>query len=498
MNLLRNDYLATMSTFSILWFDLLLQPTTQMGLRAQVRADLGQILLGALFLSVGLAVLLLAGLRRRFKDLSLVFFGLCGVLYGVRLFSSSGATPLLFDVPPVLWSYLTAFITYVMPVPFVVFLEQFMGRGWKSSIRRMWQLQLLYAVVAIPLSSIRHNPWEAISLNSPLVLLMIVVIFGNLIRMVPRMTGELKLTWAGATIFMIFILNANLVQRNLLPWRWTAEPIGLLIFICFLGYAVAHRFFTNEKQLLAIEQEMNTARRIQSSILPQQMPEVPGLQLAARYLPMTAVAGDFYDFLILDGKGMGILVADVSGHGVPAALIASMVKVSFASQAPRASDPASVLTGMNQIFCGKFEREFITAGYLLLDMNNRKLVYAGAGHPAPLLWKRPEHKIVTLSENGLILGQFASAEYANLYLPLEPGDRILLYTDGILEAANSKGEFFGEGRLRTFIEEQDHSSPEHFADALLEYLFHWIGKRAGETLDDDLTLIVVDVEACSV
>jgi sigma-B regulation protein RsbU (phosphoserine phosphatase) len=483
-----------MSVSFILSFGFFFQRPTPIDLRAQLRADVGQILLAVLFVSVGVAVLILAGLRRRFKDLSLVSFGVCGVLYGVRLFSSSGTTPLLFDVPPILWVYTTAFITYAIPVPFVVFLEQFMGRGWKSSIRRLWQLQGLYAVVAIPLSGFRHNPWEAGGWNNSLVILIIVVIFGNLFHMVPRLAGELKVFWAGVTIFMIFILNANLVQRGLLPWRWTAEPIGLLIFIGFLGYAVAHRFFTNEKQLLAIEQEMATARRIQSSILPQQMPKVPGIHLAARYLPMAAVAGDFYDFLVLDGKGMGILVADVSGHGVPAALIASMVKVSFASQAPQASDPARVLTGMNQIFCGKFEREFITAGYLLLDMGKRKLVYAGAGHPSPLLLRRSQNKIYELSENGLIMGQFPEAHYVNTELDLGPGDRILLYTDGILEATNSSGEFFGEERLKRFLEAQEHRSPGRCADALLERLFQWSGKRAGETLDDDLTLIVVDIE----
>lgn len=486
-----------MSLFSILLFGFFLQSSTPIQLRAQLRADLGQVVLAVLFASVGVAVLILAGLRRRFKDLSLVSFGLCGVLYGVRLFSSSGTTSLLFDVPPILWVYTTAFITYFIPVPFVVFLEQFMGRGWKSSIRRLWQLQALYAAVAIPLSGFRHNPWEAGGWNSSLVILIIVVIFGNLFHMLPRLAGELKVFWAGVTIFMIFILNANLVQRGLLPWRWTAEPIGLLIFIGFLGYAVAHRFFTNEKQLLAIEQEMITARRIQASILPQHMPEVLGLNLAARYLPMAAVAGDFYDFLVPDGKGMGILVADVSGHGVPAALIASMVKVSFASQAPVALDPAAVLTGMNQVFCGKFEREFITAGYLLLDMGNRKFVYAGAGHPSPLLLKRSENKIYEFSENGLIMGQFPEAHYVNAELDIGPGDRIVLYTDGIPETTNPSGEFFGEERLKQFLEAQEHRSPGRFADALLEQLFQWSGKRSGETLDDDLTLIVVDIDTAA-
>src|SRR5208337_581931 len=116
-------------------------------------------------------------------------------------------------------------------------------------------------------------------------------------------------------------------------------------------------------QLLTIKHEMETARQIQLSILPREIPSLPGLDMAARYIPMTSVAGDFYDFIQIDEKRIGVLVADVSGHGMPAALISSMLKIALASQTAFASDPARVLTGLNQALCGKFKGHFVTAAY---------------------------------------------------------------------------------------------------------------------------------------
>src|ERR1700689_3766689 len=128
-----------------------------------------------------------------------------------------------------------------------------------------------------------------------------------------------------------------------------------------------------ESQLLIIQREMDKARQIQLSILPFQIPPIQHVDIAARYLPMTAVAGDFYDFIVVDEKRIGILVADVSGHGMPAALIASMLKIALAAQEPHAADPAQVLLGLNQALCGKFQRHYVTAAYLFVDMQKRTL-----------------------------------------------------------------------------------------------------------------------------
>src|SRR5205085_9968832 len=117
-----------------------------------------------------------------------------------------------------------------------------------------------------------------------------------------------------------------------------------------------------------------------ASILQKLVPAVRGLAIAARYLPMTAVAGDFFDFLDLGEGRVGILVADVSGHGVPAALIASMVKVALVAQSAHADDPARVLSGLNQVFCGRLDRHFVTAAYAFLEPAAGRLRYGAAGH----------------------------------------------------------------------------------------------------------------------
>ena len=118
------------------------------------------------------------------------------------------------------------------------------------------------------------------------------------------------------------------------------------------------------RQLLDINNELEMAREIQLSILPHEIPKISGLEIAARYSPMSSVAGDFYDFIIVDEKRVGILIADVSGHGLPAALIASMLKVVLAAQSPYAFDPARVLAGLNQSLRGKFKKHFVTAAYV--------------------------------------------------------------------------------------------------------------------------------------
>src|ERR1700704_4331032 len=158
-------------------------------------------------------------------------------------------------------------------------------------------------------------------------------------------------------------LHANLLGIKILTGH-NVEFLGFLVFVAALGYVSAYRTFANEERLIAINKELEIARRIQSFTLPQCVPTLAGLEIAARYAPMSAVAGDFYDFLCVDKKRVGILVADVPGHGMPAALIASMLKVAFASQAAHAHDPVRVLTGLNRSLCGRLERTSVTAALL--------------------------------------------------------------------------------------------------------------------------------------
>ena len=247
------------------------------------------------------------------------------------------------------------------------------------------------------------------------------------------------------------------------------------------------------QQLLAIQKELETARQIQQSILPESLPQIAGLDIAARYIPMAAVAGDFYDFIVLDNKQVGILVADVSGHGMPAALIASMLKIALAAHTDNAADPAKLLQGLNQALCGKFQHHYVTAAYAFVDMEKRTLTYAGAGHPPLLLWGGTSAGVREISENGLFLGRFDFATYSSVEVPLAPGDWGLLFTDGISETTNDAQVEFGTERFRQFLAGERNTSADQLADRLLEELSRWSARRPGEDLHDDITMVAIHV-----
>jgi serine phosphatase RsbU (regulator of sigma subunit) len=207
---------------------------------------------------------------------------------------------------------------------------------------------------------------------------------------------------------------------------------------------------------------------------------------------MTAVAGDFYDIVHVGKRQICILIADVSGHGVGAALIASMIKVAFASQTQNMANPAEVLNLMNRILSDKLESNFITAGCFFIDVDEGTMLYAGAGHPPLLLWRKSEQRMYELCENGPLIGPFPDAVYPNAKMNIEQGDRIILYTDGIIEATNTSASFFGDDSFQEFIKANENVPAEPFTDMFLKHLVAWTGKPSGESLDDDLTMIVVD------
>jgi sigma-B regulation protein RsbU (phosphoserine phosphatase) len=245
-------------------------------------------------------------------------------------------------------------------------------------------------------------------------------------------------------------------------------------------------------QLQALNTELEMARQIQLSILPHSIPKLAGLDIAAHYLPMTSVAGDFYDFIQIDDKHIGILIADVSGHGLPSALIASMLQVALTGQAGHATEPAKVLLGLNRALCGKFTQNFVTAAYVYVDLENNLMRYAGAGHPPMLQWRNSAGKTAQIVENGLFLGMFGEASYEALEFPLEPGDRYVLYTDGIPEAANSAQEQFGVDRMMSFMKNHKHLEAEPFSQTLLDELAGWSNQMVGPGQQDDITLLVID------
>jgi len=205
---------------------------------------------------------------------------------------------------------------------------------------------------------------------------------------------------------------------------------------------------------------------------------------------MSDIGGDFYDFDTQRANRLGVLVADVTGHGVPAALVASMVKIAFAAEAERLDDPGLVLTNMNRTLCGRFAGAYVTACCGVIDELKSTLRYSSAGHPAPLL-RRSDGRVEQLDQRGLLLAFDATAQYAAAEVALNAGDRLVFFSDGLVEACNADDEFFGDARLAHLLAAGTAGTPEQFADQIVAELRRWVGPDTH--LQDDVTVVVVDI-----
>jgi sigma-B regulation protein RsbU (phosphoserine phosphatase) len=444
-------------------------------------------------LSIGLAALAVFALRRRTAGLLPLYFALFVIPYAARMILREGALRSIFSIPPGLAEHSIRVITYTIALPALFLFLQVVEKQWKKLFQWILGIHIVFSVVAILCEILGYAPVAVDKANSILVLAFWLVLMVYLFS--PRGSGhvpkDLLVVRFGLAIFGFFVIHANLAALRLVPGR-DIEPLGFLAFVCSLGYLVAHRIFAKEESLFAIQKELEIAEQIQTSILPREVPRIPGIEIAARYLPMSAVAGDFYDFLAPATNQLGVLIADVTGHGVPAALIASMLKVAFAGQAGHADDPARVLAGLNQALCGKFEDHFVTAAYVFIDLNRHVLRYAGAGHPPLLRSNRSNGAASSIEQNGLFLGMFPEATYESVELPLQLGDRYVLYTDGLPESKSAVGEEFGLQRCKQFLESHPRLLTGAFADALLGEISRWSARSAGGVQEDDMTLILLD------
>src|SRR5690348_6674901 len=476
---------------------LLAQLASPLASRAELRWEFANIAAAIALCSIAIAAIALFFFRRSTRDLTLIFFGLFCALYAVRLLANVPSFRSLFNESQKFWGYLDWIITCTIILPFGLFLYQIVGESLRRFIRWLIAVQAVFTVYGILAVAFGAGLRKLFVANNILVLATFVALALFLIAtrrsgLLTGLTREIRVFIAGFVIWILFIVRENLVGLRVLPGR-NVEFVGFLIFVACLGYVSARRIFANEERLLAINKELEIARRIQSSTLPQSIPAFAGLEIVARYVPMSAVAGDFYDFLVVDEKHVGILVADVTGHGVPAALIASMLKVAFAGQAAHAHDPARVLTGLNAALCGKFEEHFVTAAYLFLDLEKNLSRYSAAAHPPLLVASRGAGRVREIEQNGLMLGMFPEADYTSVEICVVPGDRCLLCTDGVFEAKNSAQEEFGKSRCKKVLETLLDIPAARFADALLNSIADFSGYNSNRAQDDDITLLVLDL-----
>jgi phosphoserine phosphatase RsbU/P len=293
----------------------------------------------------------------------------------------------------------------------------------------------------------------------------------------------------GTLVFATDALYFNLARLFNYPAYRITGSLGLAALLFSFGYVGVQIALAGERRLHSIESELVIAQEIQTSILPSKNPEMKDLLVAAVYRPMTAVAGDFYDFIAVDESRAGFLLADVTGHGVPAALIASMIKVAIQSLVPCADDPREVLSGLNRILSAQLRSQLVSAAYLWVDTEKRRALYSAAGHPPLLHWRGG--KLERIESNGLLLGVLPEAEYPLCEIAMQAGDRFLLYTDGVSEPENGSGEAFGEHKLEQVIRNNQLRRPAELLEHVLTEIRSW--QPASTEQRDDITLVAVEV-----
>jgi phosphoserine phosphatase RsbU/P len=234
------------------------------------------------------------------------------------------------------------------------------------------------------------------------------------------------------------------------------------------------------------EQELQRAREIQQSLLPKEIPQLAGFEVASAWQPARTVGGDYFDVLRLGDSRLAICVADVAGKGVPAALLMANVQASLRASVRDLNSPARVCSIVNGMLCESIAADkFVTFFCGVLDGPTRVFRYCNAGHPYPILVS--SDSVRTLDQSGAVLGVFPDWKYEDCSIDLRSGDRLLLFTDGITEAEDSRGDEFGVGNVASFAKAHATSS----AGKLNEQLLAKVTEFCGAQFHDDATLLVL-------
>ncbi len=329
-----------------------------------------------------------------------------------------------------------------------------------------------------------------------------------------------KPTWANDTDFMVKPQSAQIIHREgIKSFLHVAiavegQPIGVLSafsktvkgifskeFIeLFQGVAsqigVAWRNAQQTKAIIEAreqEKEMEIAKTIQIGLLPNRIPEIKNLALAGICVPARQVGGDYYDFLPRDQDALDLVIADVSGHNVGAALIMAETRTFIQARAKDLQSPSEIMCALNDFFYEDLSRAelFITMFYLKFHAESRRISFSSAGHTPPMIYSRQASACRRLDAEGLILGIHKGVVFEELQEQLEAGDLVLLYTDGIPEAENPQGEFFGDQRLCALLQEHHAKNPEDLITTILDQVRLFCGT---ETFQDDVSMVVMQIE----
>lgn len=302
--------------------------------------------------------------------------------------------------------------------------------------------------------------------------------------------------------------NENVCKDGKRVWvAWRNQPIfdeqGELLEIMCTGYDVTDRLEAEKKikqQQLKLEtanqqmtSELEQARLAQLALLRTELPDLPNVKLAAKYSPMAQIGGDFYDLYCDRGEKLGILVGDVTGHGVPAALLSFLFLTTFKNNRIDAKSPAAVMQLSNTFLAGKLPTsKYASMFYCVYDLKKQILSYTCAGHPPGFLIRPGSDQLVQLKTEGMVVGMFDDPiiSFESKSIELISGDKVLIYTDGIIEVTNMDNKQLDAGKLEAFLLSHRQKPIDQLLDLIFEFSFDYSDSQG---FDDDVTMIGLEV-----
>jgi sigma-B regulation protein RsbU (phosphoserine phosphatase) len=465
--------------------------------RARSIGEVIFLITGTIFIVIGLVALVVAAIRRRASGWrAVLWLGIWSALYGIqRLNDCSFLVALLPRGMQVAVNYSHGLATYFVLVAGLLTFRELTVGILRKTVAFLAGCAAVTAVGGFGNFLLTGNEYSLLWLNTLIAVtgLAILVVFFSFPRL-NRQYGVVHdhgILLAGGIIFGAEALLTNFVR----PFGYRLDSVwddtGFLALLLSLAYVAMRQVYASERRLSSIENELAIARQLQFSILPASTPELRNLRIAAVYEPMTAVAGDFYEFLPFDEYRAGFLVADVSGHGVPAALIASMIKVAAQSVVADADNPSELLRRLGEILSAQLRGQFVSAAYLWIDTQARVARYSAAGHPPLLFWCAACAGMARIESNGPLFGTPYAPDFPTHEIPFATGDRFLLYTDGLSEPENAAGESFSEHKLEQLLRQNQSQSAAELSLLLLNEVRSW--QPASSLQQDDITFLVIDV-----
>ena len=270
------------------------------------------------------------------------------------------------------------------------------------------------------------------------------------------------------------------------------EPEDLELLMTFASQAAVAiertRLHAEVLETRRLEEELSIGQRIQRTFLPERDPRIPNFDIAGAYYSSGLVGGDYYDYVRITDGHLGIVVADVSGKGIPAALIMAAFRASLIAEVRNNYAIRTVFAKVNKLLWESIEIDrFVTAIYGVLDIHGRKFTYVNAGHNPGLLYRAATDSFDVLDSTGPLLGTLEAATFKERQVEIRSGDILTLYTDGITESMNQRNELFGEERLKDVVRSRRGGTAAEIARGIRETA----GAFAGGEPDDDLTLVLV-------